>query len=65
MKEAILDMAGKLLNLQENLVKTAENGIDLEMPAFTHLQKAQPVLLAHYMLSFFDKFGQRRLNIFY
>lgn len=56
LKEAILDMAGKLLSLQENLVKTAENGIDLEMPAFTHLQKAQPVLLAHYMLSFFDKF---------
>ncbi len=56
LKDAILVLAHELLDLQENLVKIAEAEIDLAIPAFTHLQKAQPVLLSHYLLSFFDKF---------
>ena len=56
LKDAILILVQELMNLQENLVKIAEDEIDLVIPAFTHLQKAQPVLLSHYLISFFDKF---------
>lgn len=64
LKDAILDLVARLLDLQESLVKMAGEEIGLVMPAFTHLQKAQPVLLAHYMLSFFDKFERDLEKLF-
>ena len=34
------------------LVELAKNEIDTIMPGYTHLQKAQPVLLSHYLLAY-------------
>jgi argininosuccinate lyase len=62
----------ELLQLQTGLVKLAKNEIKTIMPGYTHMQKAQPVLLAHYLLAFVEMFardGQRlrdcknRLNV--
>jgi argininosuccinate lyase len=63
MKNAIVDMLEKMLNLQKAVVKLAQKEKGGVMPAYTHLQKAQPVLVSHYLLSYFDKFnrGIRRL----
>jgi len=61
-----------LVQLQTQLVKLAKNGIKIIMPGYTHMQKAQPVLLSHYLLAFTEMFardGQRlkdcktRLNV--
>jgi argininosuccinate lyase len=61
-----------LFNLQTGLVKLAKNEIKTIMPGYTHMQKAQPVLLSHYLLAFVEMFtrdGQRlrdcktRLNV--
>lgn len=38
--------------LQKTLVSAAEKNIDFIMPGYTHLQKAQPVLLAHHLLAY-------------
>ncbi|NLG85624.1 MAG: argininosuccinate lyase [Firmicutes bacterium] len=38
--------------LQEELVKQAENNLDVIMPGYTHLQHAQPVLLSHHLLAY-------------
>jgi argininosuccinate lyase len=38
--------------LEKTLVNVAEKNIDTIMPGYTHLQKAQPVLLAHHLLAY-------------
>lgn len=39
---------------QKALLKMAENNIDIIMPGYTHLQRAQPVLLSHHMLAYYE-----------
>ncbi|MCW3052776.1 MAG: argininosuccinate lyase, partial [Chthonomonadales bacterium] len=39
--------------LQQALLDHAENEIDTVLPGFTHLQHAQPVVLAHHLLAYF------------
>jgi argininosuccinate lyase len=51
--EAIPDLINAIRQFQMQLVKRAEQDIDLVMPSYTHLQRAQPVLLSHWWLSFF------------
>ena len=43
------DMLRELLDIMENHVNTI-------MPGFTHLQKAQPITLAHHMGAYFEMF---------
>ena len=40
-------------NLQTVLVERAEREIEIILPGYTHLQRAQPISLAHWWLSFF------------
>ena len=47
----LLDEA--LVGLQRVLVQRAEADTDVIMPGYTHLQRAQPVLLSHWWLSHF------------
>ncbi len=52
-----VDEVIKLLSdLEKNLVKKAEENIDVIMPGFTHLQVAQPVLFSHHMMAYFEMF---------
>ncbi|SPD73870.1 argininosuccinate lyase [uncultured Desulfobacterium sp.] len=39
---------------QVAIVDLAEKNIDLIMPGYTHLQRAQPVLVAHHMLAYYE-----------
>ncbi len=39
---------------QRALVDLAEHNIDLIMPGYTHLQRAQPVLVAHHLLAYYE-----------
>ncbi len=40
-------------NFQKTLIKRAENEIEIFLPGYTHLQRAQPISLAHWWLSFY------------
>lgn len=44
--------------LQSQLVKLAISEIKTIMPGYTHMQKAQPVLLSHYLLAFWEMFAR-------
>ena len=55
--DAILDLIQKL---QGALIDFAEAHFDLIIPGFTHLQPAQPVLLAHHLLAYFEMFRRDR-----
>ena len=53
-KEAISKTLSKLKEFQQALVSLAEANKDVVMPGYTHLQPAQPVLLAHHLLAYFE-----------
>jgi len=53
-KEAINDTLASLKELQRALISLAEANKDVVMPGYTHLQRAQPVLLAHHLLAYFE-----------
>ncbi len=56
-----VDRIGELLrSLQDALVTFAEAHVDVMLPGCTHLQHAQPVLLAHHMLAYFEMFARDR-----
>jgi argininosuccinate lyase len=62
-KEVISDIIKRLRGLQLAVVTQAENNINVIMPGYTHLQPAQPVLLAHHLLAYFEMF-QRDIERF-
>ena len=45
-----------LLDLMGTLATVAERHLDWPAPAYTHLQRAQPVYLSHHLLAYFWKF---------
>ena len=53
-KEAISDTLAKLREFQQALISLAEANKDVIIPGYTHLQPAQPVLLAHHLLAYFE-----------
>lgn len=46
--------------LERAFVMCAERHIDAVLPGYTHLQRAQPVLWAHWCLAYFEMFGRDR-----
>ena len=56
LKKEIESIVQLLKELRRSLVKAAENSVDVVLPAYTHLQRAQPIRLAHYFLSFREAF---------
>jgi argininosuccinate lyase len=53
-KEAIAATLGKLREFQRALLELAEAHKEVVIPGYTHLQRAQPVLLAHHLLAYFE-----------
>lgn len=51
--EALPALDAALSRLQAVLVARAEGDLDAIMPGYTHLQRAQPILLAHWWLAHF------------
>ncbi len=47
---------GALLALNSALLETAKHNIDLILPGYTHLQRAQPVRLSHHLMAYFQMF---------
>ncbi|HKM22419.1 MAG TPA: argininosuccinate lyase, partial [Lachnospiraceae bacterium] len=52
-----------LKELLTTLFHIMESNLDTYMPGFTHLQKAQPVTLAHHMGAYFEMFRRDRLRL--
>jgi argininosuccinate lyase len=64
MKESIADTVSRTLKLLKIISEKAHTYKNLMMPAYTHMQKAQPVLVSHYLLSFFEKFSRGAGRLF-
>jgi argininosuccinate lyase len=55
-KEEIREVSARLRKLQAALLKLGEQHIDVVMPGYTHLQRAQPIFFAHYLLAQIEAF---------
>ncbi len=53
-KETIGETIRRLRELQRALLDIAEANKSVVMPGYTHLQRAQPTLLAHHLLAYFE-----------
>ena len=56
LKTAIAETIAGLHDLEHALVELATENRRVVMPGYTHLQRAQPVLLAHHLLAYFEMF---------
>ena len=52
-----------LKELLKAILEIMENNLETYMPGFTHLQKAQPVTLAHHFGAYFEMFKRDRLRM--
>jgi argininosuccinate lyase len=54
MKEALAALLESARRFQGGLLQVARRHLDVAMPGYTHLQRAQPVLLAHHLLAYVE-----------
>ena len=54
--DAVEDLITSLRSLQAGVVHKAEANLGIVMPGYTHMQRAQPILFSHWLMSFFWKF---------
>ena len=62
-RNEIKELDELLKELLSTILKMMEENVDTVMPGFTHLQKAQPVTLAHHMGAYFEMFKRDRLRL--
>ena len=59
-RDEIIELDGLLKEILEVLLKLMKENVETYMPGFTHLQKAQPITLAHHMGAYFEMFKRDR-----
>ena len=59
-RDEITELDGLVKELLEVIERIMEENLHTYMPGFTHLQKAQPVTLAHHMGAYFEMFRRDR-----
>ena len=62
-REQVLAIDELLKELLTVLLDTMEENLETYMPGFTHLQKAQPITLAHHYGAYFEMFKRDRLRL--
>lgn len=72
LREEMAGLQARLRATQRALLDLAERYQDAPIPGYTHLQKAQPILFAHYLLAYFQMLARdgarleevrRRVNV--
>jgi argininosuccinate lyase len=60
LRDVLQQIGGQLLEFQGVLLSQARAHLPVVMPGYTHLQRAQPVLLAHHLLAYVEMFDRDR-----
>lgn len=60
LREKIEEISAIVEDLQKSLVESAEKQKSAVLPGYTHLQRAMPVLWAHWCLAYFEMFSRDR-----
>lgn len=59
-RDAIDEIDGLLADVQRAFVQRSDDDLDVVLPGYTHLQRAQPVMAVHYWLAYCEKFARDR-----
>jgi argininosuccinate lyase len=62
-REALDRIDARLVDLQRAFLGRCDRDADVILPAYTHLQRAQPVLAPHYWLAYIEKFERDRQRL--
>ncbi|MFH1413869.1 MAG: argininosuccinate lyase [Candidatus Omnitrophota bacterium] len=63
-KEEVNDLLKLIKGLQRSILKLAEKNIKIVIPAYTHLQVAQCVLLSHHLLAYVEMLERDQKRLF-
>jgi argininosuccinate lyase len=72
LREETLNIIRRLVELEKVIVEFAKTHMDVVLPGYTHLQRAQPVLLSHHFMAYYEMFsrdidrfadGLKRINV--
>jgi argininosuccinate lyase len=72
LRDETLNTVKRLVMLAKVIVDLAKTYIDVVLPGYTHLQRAQPVLLSHHFMAYYEMFsrdidrfndGLKRINV--
>ena len=58
LKEETLNIIKLLLKLGNVIVDLSDINMDVILPGYTHLQRAQPVLLSHHLMAYYEMFSR-------
>ena len=53
-RDVVQEVMDSVRECQKAIVIIAENNLDVLMPGYTHLQRAQPVLLSHHLMAYYE-----------
>ncbi|MBW2144315.1 MAG: argininosuccinate lyase, partial [Deltaproteobacteria bacterium] len=56
LRKETADLIRGLARLREQIVFLAKENTDVILPGYTHMQRAQPVLLAHHLMAYYEMF---------
>ena len=60
LREAIDQLSARVRSTQTALLDFAESNVAAVLPGYTHLQRAQPILFAHWCLAYFEMLARDR-----
>ncbi len=60
LRDEIAELHELLTSLQKVIIDLADKHCDVVLPGYTHLQRAQPVLLGHHLLAYYEMFERDR-----
>ena len=72
LRDAVILILKQLAGFRQVIVALSEKHLDVVLPGYTHLQRAQPVLLSHHLMAYFEMFtrdaqrfsdGLNRINV--
>ena len=72
LRDETLNTIKRLAMLAKVIVDLAKKNIDVVLPGYTHLQRAQPILLSHHFMAYYEMFsrdidrftdGLKRINV--
>ncbi|MEX2238359.1 MAG: argininosuccinate lyase [Dehalococcoidia bacterium] len=63
LKRRLPELEGSIRGLQQAMIEQAEGHIETLVPGYTHLQRAQPVSLAHHLLAHFEMLERDRARL--
>ena len=58
LRDEIREAQRLIQGLRQTLFEIARENLDVILPGYTHLQRAQPILLSHHLLAYYEMFGR-------